>query len=128
MTTKLYEDTIAISDHYNEKADCAVRAVSIATSTAYEEVHKLFVKHGRRKRQRTPRAITKRVVRALGYKIVEERVVSRTVRTVERELMADRRYLIFVRGHVLPFAYGEIHDHVKGRAHRVRAVYWLKEK
>jgi hypothetical protein len=54
-------------DH-EEKNDCAVKAVALATGASYEKVHKLMEQFGRKKKQGTFSTITRKVLNELGFK------------------------------------------------------------
>lgn len=118
----------AASELRGERADCAVRAVAVATGEDYDKVHNLFQSYGRQNRCRSRWGMELRAVKDLGYSYVVEVVKAKTVRTVERELMKTRNYILRVSGHLIGVNQGKIYDWAQGRQHRIVRVYWIKEK
>ena len=64
MSTALYE-TVRKDGH--DTKDCAVIAVSIATDTDYDVVHKMMKKNGRKDGKGTPYDIIMKTLAELGY-------------------------------------------------------------
>lgn len=119
-----YERCIRQARELKERNDCAVIATSIVTCQEYDDVHKLFVKHGRHPGGRTPVNVTLRVLKDLGrgLKDVTKLYNSRTVTTLERELFGHEVLMVRVRGHVLAVRDGHVHDWTRGRRHRINQV------
>jgi hypothetical protein len=67
---------------------------------------------------------TQRAVSVLGlYALdVSKQYKGRTVRTLERELPAGKRFLVYTRGHVLGVRHGKVEDYTAGRLHRVTKI------
>lgn len=116
------------SREMNEIADCAIRAVAVSTGEDYDKVHALFVSYGRKFRGRSRWGMELRAVKDLGYEYVVEVVKSKTVLTLERELMKTRNYILRVSGHLIGINQGKIYDWAQGRQKRIVRVYWIKEK
>lgn len=120
---KNYHEASLASQEFNERNDCAVRAVAVATGVDYATVHKLFKKHGRRNGRGTPPSMTWAVVIELGFKLVDvtRKVPARTVRKASPYLH-DGSYLVSVRGHLLCVKDGKVEDWTAGRLHRIRRI------
>ena len=121
-------DVQAASVARNEHNDCAIRAVAVATGEDYDKVHDLFQNYGRQNRCRSKWGMELRAMKDLGYKCTPEIVKAKTVRTLEREVMAGRNYMVAVRGHLLGIHQGKVYDWSQGRQHRVHIVYWIRKK
>ena len=116
---------VAESKKLDEKNDCAVRAVTAVSGMPYEYIHALFLRYGRRRRGRTPRAVTWEVLKDLqmevypSYKLQHR---AKTVRALKKVLPSKGRFLIHTRGHLLAAVDGEIIDWTEGRLHRIKEV------
>ena len=118
------------SNRRREDRDCAVRAVAIAADYEYDDVHYVFGRCGRVSRRGTQWHTTEKAIRMLRFKLVDvtDQFDSRTVRSLENEARWIKgRFLVKVRGHVLPLVDGIVHDWTQGRLHRIVAVYQLVE-
>lgn len=123
---KQYESTLEFSRKvYNERYDCAVRTVCILTDLPYAFVHHLFEKRGRCPRQSTPNRITRRVIEDCGFGLSSYPHQSKTIRSISQELPLRGRFLIWVKGHVLPVRSGLVLDWSADRLHRVRSCEQL---
>lgn len=111
-----------------EKGDCAVRAVSVACNTPYRVVHEMMAKLGRKHGAGTPRSITDKVIRQLGFAtILKSMPEVKTPISFERAVrrcpgLAGRKFLVYSRGHVMGFDGREIIDWAKARRVRVVAI------
>jgi len=112
------------SDSLNEKNDCAVKAVAIVANHPYKCTHRLFEAAGRKSKKGTAFYITKKVLRSLGCHIKQTKQFdARTVRTLEKQLPAEGRFLIRTSNHILAVIDGKIIDWTKGRLHRICHIY-----
>ena len=118
--TTLLQDSYALG----ETKDCSVRALTVVSGRPYREVHEVFRKCGRRHRRGTPRHVTQKAIAALGlYALdVSKQYKGRTVRTLERELPAGKRFLVYTRRHMLGVRHGKVEDYTSGRLHRVEKI------
>lgn len=66
---KLYQVRNTIGSTMNERKDCTVIAVSIACNVSYQVAHKALKVAGRRSRCGCKLSVTKKAIKALGYKI-----------------------------------------------------------
>ena len=57
------------SEEFKENNDCAVVAVSVATGTPYNVVHKIMKQNGRKEGRGTFHTITKKTLAVLGYEL-----------------------------------------------------------
>jgi hypothetical protein len=113
-----------------ERADCTVRAVSVATGIDYDTVHAAFAKCGRKKGCRTYISITLRAVRELGFEAVpcDSDFDAKTIAAIRAELPKSGAYLIRVRGHLAGARNGEIVDWAEATRKRITGVWWITEK
>jgi hypothetical protein len=65
----------------------------------------------------------KEAARQLGFELVPVPHTAKTLISLERELDPAHHYVVLVRGHLLAYAGGQIHDWSKGRRHIPKAVY-----
>lgn len=117
------------SSKMRERNDCAVKALAIAASKPYEEVHSVFKKHGRRNRRGTPLHIIFRAAREYSpnveYKPIRKPCGGKyTARTIGQALPKGN-YIIHYNGHVAAMVDGMVEDWTDGRCHRVLAVIKL---
>jgi hypothetical protein len=111
-----------------ERADCAVRAVAVATGEDYGRTLMYFAACGRKPRSRTRWPVIHAAAKRLGYKLVDWPVDSRTVRTVVKELPERGGFIISVSGHVAGFKDGQLVDWTEGRRHRVLQVFRVEPR
>jgi hypothetical protein len=116
-----------------ENNDCAVMAVSLATSTPYPKVHSMFQAAGRKNRGCSNDVITEWVVRQLGfsfYRIEKDKWahIGKTVRTFERNIKQQSHpFMIWVRGHVLCMKQKTVLDWSQGRCNRIGRITAIKK-
>lgn len=126
-----YDNIRSINSTSQDDLDCSVIAVSVVTGITYQQASAKLTSAGRIKNKGF--AITKyhRVIEDLGFTIEAIHLVSKTVRTVERELAVkwgNTKVLINTYGHVLAWNGKEIVDWTGGRLHRVRAAFVVYPK
>ena len=125
----------------NERNDCAVKAVAIATGSEYETVHKLMTEFGRKQRRGTHDFVTTKTLTALGFKIVRVDIQSiieafpRPHCDVLKNLTThhprrfpgcvdpNKSYLAWVNGHILAIKGGVVHDWTVNRSLRIISLY-----
>ena len=110
------------SNEFRETNDCAVKALSIATDTAYSVIHKLLKLQGRPNRQGTYTYQQNAVIEQLGFKLEKIEIKSKTVTTLERENLKGYN-LVYVNRHVLAVVNGSIEDWTQGRRYRIIQGY-----
>jgi len=136
---KSYKDIREDARDYREGNDCTVVAVSVVCGMEYAEAHSLLKAAGRRKGKGLHEKYYHSVIRDQGHtidritingwnrnKIQHRQLISKTVRTVERELAqyyGGQIVMIKVRGHVLVWNGTEIVDWSAGRMHRIQVAY-----
>lgn len=113
------------SERFNEKNDCAVKAVALATGKPYADVRARMMRIGRRPKKGTPIWVTEAVLREYGYKMVLETRFphARTPITAARTMPKRGVYLIRTRRHILCYRAGKIQDWTDGRRHRITAIW-----
>lgn len=129
-TDDLYKQTLKHSDEYGERADCAVRAVAIATGEGYPMAHYALECQGRQMGEGTLLCDILTAVEELGYtwtKIESEDIPARTPTTLER-LNMQGQYIVNFRGHVAAMVDGKVLDWTAGRRHRILRMYRIEKK
>jgi hypothetical protein len=138
VLTEVYSSIAAESTDNN---DCAVKAVAIATGTAYSEVFSLFEAEGRVKGKGVQQDVINAVLKALGYKSIAVNpaeyiatyggVHSDVLKNVTTHHPArfphafrdEQTYFFYSTGHVTCIVNGENHDWTKGRAKRAKEIH-----
>lgn len=115
------------SRKFNEKSDCAVKAVAIACSVDYAKAHALLKKLGRQNRRGTMTHTTLKAIHELGFKAVPQPLdrLPRTVKTIAPALKGGT-YLVKTRGHILAVVDGQTEDWTAGRRHRPVSVWKIE--
>lgn len=123
--TKLQEE----SRKFGEKNDCTVKAFAIVTGMTYEDSRREMARVGRRTRKAlaTNNALfNHNMIRALklnGFDVKQVQCKSKTVKTLQRNIKSNGRFLVFVRGHVLAIKNKQVEDWTKSRCHRIKSVW-----
>jgi hypothetical protein len=126
----MFEELMQRSESVNEKNDCVVKALSILTDYDYDDVRYVLGLCGRKPKRGCDFRVTSKAIGLLRHKIIDvsDYFSSRTVRTLEREMQGVKgRYLVRVRRHMLAVVDGKVHDWSRGRCHRIREIYQIKE-
>jgi len=144
-----YHKATEAAQKLGETNDCAVKAVSIATGTPYEQVHALMKKHGRRDCRGTYMSTTNSVLKELGVEskwedaprqapktvkrggvygltLITETRSRYTVSTIAKALPKRGRFILETSTHLLAFVNGRVEDWTEGRRHRVLRVIRVK--
>lgn len=133
--TDLYDGLCNYSIVYNEKNDCSVCAIALATTEGYCVAHRALEVQGRLAGKATPRRMSERAIEALGYKITKfypSKVLPSggygrfTPRTITKWTDLDKRYVAFVRGHMFAIVNNQVEDwsgRGKGTCHRIQEVW-----
>ena len=106
-----------------ERADCAVRAVTAVTGRDRATVYDHFIRGGRRPGRKSANGLAEKVCVQLNHTLEPWEVKAKTIRTLERELPAKGKFLISVRGHLLAVVDGETRDWSAGRQHHIIEVW-----
>ena len=129
MNTQTFASTKTDSLAFNEKNDCAVKAIAISHNVEYSQVHKMLKAEGRVNRQGTYRHQQEAVSKLLGATFID--TIPRkagggqiTVSTIGR-YFPKGRHMVFTRGHVLALVDGVVQDWTAGRKHRVLNVWTI---
>ena len=134
----------AVASINQERNDCAVKAVAVATQTSYEEVLRRMADFGRKNRRGTPMAVTDAVVQSLGYRMIPipmrsmidkypgravnlRYVTSHHPHRYNRVWTDGNTYLLRTAGHILAIVNGVNIDWSKGRALRGHALYRIEK-
>lgn len=124
-TMEYYQADRLRHDEYN---DCAVKAIACVTGVSYDMAHEALKQLGRRNRrgaylkEMLPRLSTEFDFSFRLLSFMQKTTVSR----VADCLPTKGRFLVFVRGHVLPLVDGKVWDWTEGRRHVVRSIVEVK--
>lgn len=137
MTSK-FEMICNDSRSYNERNDCTVKALAIATGIDYLDAHTALKKQGRGDRQGCMKPQQEKALNSVGYSIerlarykltpsgrrcgVMKEYRGKTMTTVAKYLDPSKVYWIYTSGHVAAVVNGKVEDWTEGRRHRVLDV------
>lgn len=140
--TEEYQALLSDSAGMHEANDCSVVAVAALADISYNEAWQLLANRGRKPRQPpTVQNVLDVVETDLNGRLVRLRpraVISQYYPAGHRRLQHvtthhperfpgvwrdGRRYLFFLRNHVLAVVNGEVHDWTRGRYKRVFRIY-----
>jgi len=109
----------------NERNDCSVKAVALATGVTYRASLDAHIDNGRRHRQGTPLTVTMRALKDLGFwpNELPEDERPKTIRSCQAELRTSNRYLVLVYNHFVAQVSGLVMCHTKNRLHRVKRIW-----
>jgi hypothetical protein len=127
---ELYENVKKARAEYFEANDCTVMAIAIATGESYGMAHYAMECAGRIARRGAGLADMKRALNSLGWtwhRMKREDFSARTPISLEREALPGT-YIVSFRSHVAAMVDGEIFDWIKGRRHRIEALYMVTEE
>lgn len=106
-----YQSTLATSDAYKERSDCAVKALAIACNQPYLKVHAIISVQGRINRSGTYQHQYMAALGALNHTAtVVPKTTGKTISSLHKQLDPNKKYLIEVSGHLLAYAKGSIED------------------
>jgi len=106
----------------NEYNDCSVKALAIVTNQPYIKAHTVLQKLGRKNRKGCMPHEILASIKEMGFSYKDCGRLAKTVTTLEAAVSPSRRYICFVRGHVLAVVNGKIEDWTEGRKYRVQTV------
>ena len=139
------------SNKWNERNDCTVKALAIATGKTYEQAHGALALRGRNFRKGTTMSTVWKAARDLGFTEKEvfcrhfsERVhhfpehkdraakyrrsrwaKGKTIKSIKPYLPKRGAYLIETSSHILCVRAGEVHDWTSERRHRIVKVHHI---
>jgi hypothetical protein len=132
----------AKSKAHKEKNDCAVKAIAIVANASYEEAHEALAKQGRRNGRGSTIVQIMAALKSLGVHVngyinhvyhggknmgrCPIRDVTFRLRSVygmDRKQIAERRFLVLTRNHILAVKDGEVQDWTEGRRHQARFAW-----
>ena len=90
-----------------ERADCCVRALSLASNLSYEEVYQAFKKCGRKNSQGTPIKIIKKTLKLLPI----------NVKQVKRSGSVNKLIRLFPKGNYFCYKYNHAFAMIDGITH-----------
>ena len=117
ITKTLPIDLVNESDRYNEKNDCAVKALAIVCKVSYAKAHRVLEKHGRKKGHGTNGSVLQSSLKELGFKLVRANGTGKTFKTYKPNASGD--FLIMSKSHVVACTHGIIRDWSNGTTRRV---------
>ena len=131
---RLYQKMEKASDRKQEKNDCAVKALAIATGLTYKDAHTLFEQLGRKPRSATLPRLTEAALKLLRIKTrdvtahYKYALGAKTIRTLSR-VMVDRSgvYLAYTHDHIVAIKDGVVHCWSHDYLYRVLKVVKLKK-
>ena len=120
-----------VSKSYNEKNDCAVKAVAVVANASYQEAHEALRLAGRKPRRGTPLPVIFAALRSLGvyheFKTVADhrgKDMGRCpISRVRSRLPRKGRFLVLTRSHILAVVDGVVLDWTEGRRHQARYAW-----
>jgi len=120
--TMQYDHTAYADTTHSERADCAVRAVSVAACLSYDEVYALFASVGRRAGKPTQISITEQVITQLfpGVHYCPTWGITLTSFLPEHNL---GHYVVHVPNHLIAVCDGVVYDWRLRRYRRIHG-YW----
>ena len=134
-----YETIARTSDRIKETNDCAVTAVALVLGVSYEVVHEAMEIAGRAYREGTPRHITEKVIKNLGFSIRRQysaeqlglEVGQRRPRTSDAAKNPASwehlpNLLIFVPQHAVAFVNGKMEDWTKDRMAPIECAWEIE--
>lgn len=123
--TEKYDAMHRAAQEHDEKNDCAVKAIAIATNSDYTLIRSMLMQEGRRHRGRSCDPQIYNVLSRLGATIhlVPRRHWPKTVAKAPLFLRRDATYLIHTSRHILCMSGGEVHDWTQGRRHRPTMIH-----
>ena len=131
----------AKSKSFDEKNDCAVKAVAVVANASYEEAYEALRKAGRKPRRATPLPVIFAALKSLGCHATYQnnfqhngvpmgrcpisRVKSRLMQAfgANGKQFRNGRYLVLTRNHILAVKDGEVQDWTDGRRHQARFAW-----
>lgn len=131
MAKITYKTCLSSSEAKNERNDCAVKAVAIATGVGYEKAHSVFAKLGRRNgRGVSWEQMVKAIKQCTGHDINYDQIFKPngqryTGRTIGQALPSGKYILIF-KGHVAALVDGVIEDWTEARCKRILGYWKIK--
>jgi hypothetical protein len=114
---------------FDERDDCTVKAVAVVCDIDYKDAHELLAHYGRKHRKGAVDCETTwPALNSLGVKMVEVKLSSlpkhpKTIRTLERVIPKNGKYLVNVRGHIVAISDGEVIDWTRDRCYRITSLY-----
>jgi len=117
-----YQSCLQQQEIKNEHNDCSVKALAIATNEPYIKAHTMMQKMGRKNRKGCMPHEILASIKEMGFSYKDCGRLSKTVTTLEAAVSPSKRYICFVRGHVLAVVNGKIEDWTEGRKYRVQTV------
>ena len=115
------------SNELNEHNDCTVISVATVCDVTYDEAHAVLKELGRKKGQGCNRYIWLPAVEKIGLHWVEVTGAfkGKTINSLEAELPKGEKFLITIRGHLMPFNGERLIDYSKGRRFKVQAIFHI---
>lgn len=146
-----YRNARRVSSAMNESNDCAVVAITLATGVAYDIVHSILKKHGRKNRKGTNLYMMKACLIELGFNYrvwsVGERVAvihqypgqhkglssitTHHPRRFAKVWARQHKNLFFFTSswrHVLAVKDGEVQDYTVNKAQRIEEIWEISRK
>ena len=105
-----------------ETNDCTVIAVAIATGKAYDEVHNIFRRCGRKRRRGCSTWTVEKALSVLGFKVEKlEKWKGKTCTSLD--LPRKDNYIAFTCNHALAVKFGLVKDWSAQRRNRITEVW-----
>ena len=117
-----YKSCLQQQEIKKEYNDCSVKAIAIATNQPYIKAHTVLQKMGRKNRKGCMPYQILASVKEMGFSYKDCGRLAKTVTTLEAAVSPSKRYMCFVKGHVLAIINGKIEDWTEGRRYHVQTV------
>lgn len=116
------------SSNLNERNDCSVKAIALATGKPYAEVHEAFRLEGRKNRSGTYKHQQEAVLTRLGFKrekfldLKKDNGSKYTPKTVS-QFCHTGNWMVYIPHHVFAVIDGNVLDWTEGRRHRITQAW-----
>jgi len=126
---RTFDELKAEAIPFKENKDCGVKAVAVAFGISYADAHAAMELAGRKHRESSYPEFYHTAAKLFDKKLVAvgKKFYAKTIKTLERELPKNRRYIVMVANHSVGAADGKIIDWSKGRCHRIQCILEVKD-
>ena len=123
-----YNTCLEISNSKNEKNDCGVTAIAIATGIGYDKAHKLFCLLGRKPRRGVSFNMLESAIQFIVGSLPEFKVIlkpngSQYTGVTIGKALPKGKYILLFRGHAAALVDGVIEDWTDGRRKRILGYF-----
>ncbi|MCR9292041.1 MAG: hypothetical protein NXI32_04930 [bacterium] len=127
MPTDRFAEINKDSRKFNERYDCAVKALAIVADIPYAQAHAALKEQGRHNRCGTFAGQYEAALKKMGFQCEKMGRIkgqqAKTTKTLARIGAPQGRYLVRTSRHVLAVADGQVHDWTSERLCRIKDVW-----